>query len=163
MSKIELRVDGAVVWESGRQPEVQVVRESAPVTTARDAAFLFRSLGEMGQQEVFAAAYLDNSNHVLDVKWLTIGLLDTAPIHPREVFAPAIALRATAVIVAHNHTSGALNPSPEDMAMTRRLAEASRILGFRFLDHVIVANIGGGEFSWTALRAEHGDLFEATA
>ena len=65
---------------------------------------------------------------------------------PREVFAGAIADRAAAVILVHNHPSGRLDPTPEDLAVTRRLVEAGRILGIEVLDHVIVG--GTGYFSF---------------
>ena len=68
----------------------------------------------------------------------TRGLLDTSPVHPREVFAKAIRHAAAAVILAHNHPSGDPSPSPEDLRVTRQLVDASRILGIRVLDHVIV-------------------------
>jgi len=71
-----------------------------------------------------------------------VGLLDSAQIHPREVFADAIADRAAGVILVHNHPSGSLEPSPEDIAITRRLVQAGEILGIPVLDHVIVGPSG---------------------
>jgi DNA repair protein RadC len=63
-------------------------------------------------------------------------------VHPREVFAPAIEKRAAAVIAAHNHPSGDLTPSAEDLAATRRLAHCGRVLGIALLDHVIIGEQG---------------------
>ena len=78
------------------------------------------------------------------------GTLDAAPVHPREVFAPAIAIpKVAAVIVAHNHPSGDPTPSIEDIQVTERLVKAAEILGIKLLDHVIV-----GENCWTSLRSE---------
>jgi len=57
---------------------------------------------------------------------VTVGLLDSAQIHPREVFANALADRAASVILVHNHPSGNLEPSPEDIAITRRLVQAGK-------------------------------------
>lgn len=78
------------------------------------------------------------------------GTLDASPVHPREVFAPAIAIpKVAAVIVAHNHPSGDPTPSIEDIQVTERLVKAADILGIKLLDHVIV-----GENCWTSLRSE---------
>jgi len=71
-----------------------------------------------------------------------VGLLDSSQVHPREVFADAIADRAAAVILAHNHPSGLLEPTPADLQVTRQLVEAGRILGIEVLDHIIVTAHG---------------------
>lgn len=71
---------------------------------------------------------------------ISIGNIDSAPMHPREVFGPAIRRGAAAVILAHNHPSGDPTPSSQDIVVTNRLLEASELLGIRLLDHVIVGN-----------------------
>lgn len=81
---------------------------------------------------------LNGANELIEKRVITIGLLDNSPVHPREVFADAIADRATSVIFAHNHPSGNPQPSEADRRMHDRLTEAGRILGLRVLDHVIV-------------------------
>ena len=73
---------------------------------------------------------------------VTIGLLNSSQIHPREVFADAIADRAASVILAHNHPSGVLEPSADDIAVTRQMVEAGNILGISVLDHIIIAKKG---------------------
>ncbi len=73
---------------------------------------------------------------------MTIGLLDETPVHPREVFADVIADRAAAVIFAHNHPSGELQPSAADRRTHEWLTAAAKILGLRVLDHVIVTKKG---------------------
>ena len=73
---------------------------------------------------------------------VTVGLLDSAQIHPREVFADALADRAAGVILVHNHPSGNLEPSPEDIAITRQLVEAGKLLGIEVLDHIIISPSG---------------------
>lgn len=80
---------------------------------------------------------------------VSIGELCSASLHPREVFSPAVRRGAAAIIVAHNHPSGDPTPSEEDIAVTRRLVEASRIMGITLIDHIV---IGRGTF--TSLRAE---------
>lgn len=89
------------------------------------------------QQEYFIALYLDGANHLYDTKVITIGTLNQSLVHPREVFSYAIEKRCASIIVAHNHPSGILKPSSEDIEVTRRLKESAKILGIELLDHVI--------------------------
>lgn len=89
------------------------------------------------QQEYFLCISLNGANEVIAVRTVSIGLVNRALVHPREVFADPITDRATAVIVAHNHPSGNLIPSPDDLAVTRQLKEAGQTLGIKVLDHLI--------------------------
>ena len=87
---------------------------------------------------------LDSGNHPLEAaRIITLGLLDSNQVHPREVFAPAIVARAAGIIIAHNHPSGTLEASMEDIAITKRLIKAGEILGIPVLDHIIVTPNGG--------------------
>jgi len=90
------------------------------------------------KQEHFVCLSLNGANEVIESRLVTVGLLDTNQVHPREVFADPIADRAAAILVAHNHPSGTLAASPEDIALTKRLLRAGELLGIRLLDHVIV-------------------------
>ena len=83
----------------------------------------------------------------MNVRVVTIGLVNKSQVHPREVFADVIAERASAVIVAHNHPHGGLEPSPEDIQVTKRLKEAAKILGLNLLDHIIFNSKGYHSFS----------------
>lgn len=94
------------------------------------------------QQEHFIAIMLNGNHEIIDSKVITIGLLNRTVVHPREVFAPAIAMRAAAIAIAHNHPSGNLEPSDEDKSCTKRLVDAAQIVGIKILDHVIFSNIG---------------------
>ncbi|MFH2091312.1 MAG: DNA repair protein RadC [Pseudomonadota bacterium] len=89
------------------------------------------------KQEHFICVSINGANEVMTVRVVTIGLINKSHVHPREVFADVLAERASAVIVAHNHPSGELNPSKEDIQITKRLKEASKILGLKLLDHII--------------------------
>jgi DNA repair protein RadC len=89
-------------------------------------------------REHFVGFYLNSRNQVLRRDIISIGSLNASIVHPREVFIPALAVSAAAVIIAHNHPSGDQTPSEEDLAITRRLVEAGRILGIELLDHVVV-------------------------
>jgi len=94
------------------------------------------------KQEYFICITLNGGNRLLSKRIVTIGLLDQALVHPREVFAEAIRERAAKVIVAHNHPAGDNAPSREDVKVTENLAQAADILGIEFLDHVIITETG---------------------
>ena len=85
---------------------------------------------------------LNGAGEVIQTRVVTVGLLDSSQVHPREVFTDAIADRAAAVVLAHNHPSGLLEPTPADLQVTRQLVEAGRILGIEVLDHLIVTKQG---------------------
>ena len=90
------------------------------------------------QQEHFVVLTLDGAGRLIAKRTVFIGTLNASLVHPREVFANAVADRAASVIVAHNHPSGSLDPSPADREATRRLAEAGHLLGIPLADHLIV-------------------------
>lgn len=93
-------------------------------------------------QEHFICITLNGANEVIEKRTVTVGLLDRSQVHPREVFADVIADRAAAVIFAHNHPSGDVQPSDADMKTQDQLVQAAKILGIRVLDHVIVSKKG---------------------
>lgn len=94
------------------------------------------------KQEHFLCLSVNGANEVIASRIVTVGLLNSTQVHPREVFADAISERAASVILAHNHPSGVLTPSSEDRAITRQLQEAGNILGIPVLDHLIVSREG---------------------
>lgn len=93
-------------------------------------------------QEHFITATLNGAHEVIKSRVVTIGLANSALVHPREVFADAIADRAVAIIAAHNHPSGDLEPSAEDKSVTKRLKAAGEIIGIKVLDHIIFSKRG---------------------
>lgn len=95
------------------------------------------------RQEEFWVLYLDTQNRVLLERRLTVGLLNSSLVHPREVFAPAIAHAAASVILAHNHPSGDPEPSPEDVRVTCQIVESGTLLGIPVRDHIV---LGDGRF-----------------
>lgn len=90
------------------------------------------------KKEHFVVFFLDTQNQVVKREVVSVGTLNASLIHPREVFEPAVKHLASHVVVAHNHPSGSLEPSEEDLQVTRRLTEAGFLLGIEVLDHVIV-------------------------
>jgi DNA repair protein RadC len=101
------------------------------------------------KQEHFVCITLNGANEVLHTRTITMGLLNHSLVHPREVFADAITDRAASIICVHNHPSGTLDPSSQDIAITRQLADAGTLVGIRLLDHVIVANSG-----WLSMKEQ---------
>ena len=95
-------------------------------------------------QERFAVLFLDIKHRILGSKVVSIGTATETLAHPREIFREVIRQGATRAIVAHNHPSGNVDPSQEDIILTRQLLEASQILGIPLLDHLI---LGNGDFS----------------
>lgn len=104
------------------------------------ADFLRRYVGRE-EKEHFIILYLDTRNKLIIDK-VSVGTLNASLVHPREIFKNAIKANAAQIIIAHNHPSGNPEPSPEDIALTRRLDEAARIIGIELLDHVIVTSSG---------------------
>ena len=90
------------------------------------------------KQEYFVCLTLDGANRLIAKRVVTIGTLTASLVHPREVFADAIADRAASIIVAHNHPSGGLEASQADKDVTSRLAEAGKLLGITLNDHIII-------------------------
>lgn len=94
------------------------------------------------KQERFIALSLNGAHEVIAARVVSVGLVNRTVVHPREVFADPITDRATAVVVAHNHPSGRLDPSPEDLEITRRLRAAGETLGIALLDHIVFSREG---------------------
>lgn len=90
------------------------------------------------KKEHFVVFFLDTQNQLIKREVVSIGTLNASMVHPREVFEPAIKNSVAHIIVAHNHPAGSLEPSEEDLAVTRRLRDAGLLLGIQLLDHVIV-------------------------
>jgi DNA repair protein RadC len=111
------------------------------VRRPEDVFSLIRHMSDR-KQELFIAVSLNGAHEVIATRIITIGLLDRTQVHPREVFADVITDRAAAVIIAHNHPSGDLEPSAEDFRVTGRLMQAGRVLGIPVLDHIIFSSHG---------------------
>ena len=94
------------------------------------------------RQEHFICLTLNGAGEMLAKRTITIELLNHSLVHPREVFADAITDRAASVICVHNHPSGTLEPSPQDIAITSQLRDAGATLGIQLLDHIIVTKGG---------------------
>jgi DNA repair protein RadC len=102
------------------------------------------------KKEHFYVFFLDTQNRILGKETVSIGTLNTSLIHPRECFRTAIVKTAASVIFVHNHPSGGLEPSAEDLGITKRLASAGKLLGIEIVDHIIVT-----ADSYTSLREQN--------
>jgi len=106
-------------------------------------------------QESFQILTLNGKNKVIDRHMITLGLVNKALAHPREVYRPAIADSASAIILVHNHPSGDPTPSAEDIRVTRQLIDAGKIIGIHPLDHIIIGHPDSkGRDRYISLREE---------
>ena len=94
------------------------------------------------RQEHFVCITLNGAGEILGIRTITLGLLNHSLVHPREVFADAITDRAASIICVHNHPSGSLDPSTQDIAITSQLRDAGSLLGIQLIDHIIVSKTG---------------------
>jgi DNA repair protein RadC len=99
-------------------------------------------------REHFVALFLDQKHKLIGLHLVAIGSLTAAVVHPREVLKCAILANAAALVVGHNHPSGAAEPSREDRALTIRLVAAGKLLGIEVLDHIIVGDGTSNYFSF---------------
>ena len=118
-------------------PQVDQVLD-APAAVFRQLQPLFAEL----DREHFVVLALDARNRPIGCNTVSIGTLSASIVHPREVFKFAILANAAAVILAHNHPSGEVSPSPDDIELTRRLVQAGEIMGIEILDHLILGGQG---------------------
>jgi DNA repair protein RadC len=127
--------------ELGRRLAVEIPEERLSIHSPADAAALVQYEMSALEQEVLKVILLDTRNHVLQVEEVYQGSLNMSMVRVGEVFKAAVRRNAAAIIVVHNHPSGDPTPSPEDVALTRTIVQAGKLLDIDVLDHLI---IGGG-------------------
>lgn len=134
------------VFEVARRVSMtNAVWENLPVInkfSTADVVALIRSKLSSYRKEHFIVASFNVKNKLIACDLLTIGILNASLVHPRETFIPAIKNHASFVVIGHNHPSGDLEPSDEDIGVTERLLSAGRILGIEVYDHIIVSEQG---------------------
>lgn len=123
--------------------EGSVLYKDRKISNPSDAAKLIKIFLEDEDREKFMVCCLDTKNQINNISTISIGSLNSSIVHPREVFKVAIYGNSASVILFHNHPSGDVTPSTEDINVTTRLKEAGKILGIEVLDHLI---IGDGEY-----------------
>ncbi len=130
--------------ELGRRMAVEGRQDGAPIRSPRDVVAWFAPRMEDLPVEEFHVAVLDAQHRMERDITVTRGILNSSLVHPREVFREAIAERAAAVILIHNHPSGDPSPSADDRSVTEQLVAAGRLLDIPVHDHVI---IGRGRYT----------------
>ena len=133
---------------------VPTIVQPFDIRSPEHVATFFRAVAVDNSREQFMAMYLDSSHIVACYSLISIGSANHAVVNSREVFQRAVLLGATAMAMAHNHPSNRLEPSEEDIAVTKRLQEAGEILGIKLQNHVIVGNM-----SFHSIRTSHSNLF----
>ena len=124
---------------------VSIVRDAAVlpgpvVRKPADSAAIFTSTQPDDGREHFRIMLVDVRRRVIGVHTVSVGSQSVSIVHPREVFRVAILGGAAAIVCSHNHPSGDPEPSAEDIALTRRLAQAGALVGIEILDHIITGN-----------------------
>jgi DNA repair protein RadC len=119
----------------------EVVRR--PVISSWSALLAYAKVAMAGApREQFRVLFLDKKNQLIADEVMNEGTVDHAPVYPREVMRRALELSASAVILAHNHPSGDPTPSAADVAMTRQVADAGKVMGIAVHDHIVVGREG---------------------
>lgn len=103
-------------------------------------------------RESLRVILLDTKYMLMAIEEVSLGTINESLAHPREIFRPAILHAAFAVIVVHNHPSGDPAPSEADHRLTRRLAEAARLLQIELADHIVIGSPGEGRLPYTSFR-----------
>lgn len=110
--------------------------EGLRISFPTDVLPLIRHYGDR-KQEHFICISVNGANEVIAHRVVSVGLVNKTQVHPREVFADPITDRASAIIVAHNHPSGGILPSKDDVEITAQLKAAGETLGIKLLDHIV--------------------------
>jgi DNA repair protein RadC len=123
--------------------------ERPTINSPADAAALVACEMSALEQEHLSVILLDTRNRVLDIVEVYKGSVNSSQVHVGELFKPAIRRNASALIVVHNHPSGDPTPSPDDVAVTRAIVQAGKLLDIDVLDHMV---IGQGEKKWVSMK-----------
>jgi len=129
------------IFELGRRAFSPKDDERPALSGPREAYHQVRDLRK-ARKEHLVALYLDAQNHLICRETVSVGSLNTTRTHPREILQPAIACSALGFILVHNHPSGSLTPSQDDVDFTRAVKRASEIIGIGLYDHLIVSEGG---------------------
>ena len=133
--------------ELGGRLRLEAPEERPSVNSPADAAALVAYEMSALEQEHLRVILLDIRNRVLEIVEIYKGSVNSSQVHVGEIFKPAIRRNAPALIVVHNHPSGDPTPSPDDVAVTRVIAQAGKLLDVDVLDHMII-----GQGRWVSLK-----------
>jgi len=138
-----------VIAEAGNEYRTASERQ---IRTPQDAADQAGVTAD-SETETMTVLCLDTKNGMRSAEIISMGILGASLVHPREVFRVAILKNAAAIVLVHNHPSGDVTPSAEDIRITRQLVEAGKIVDIKVLDHVIIGR-QAGELKMTSIREE---------
>jgi DNA repair protein RadC len=124
----------------------------APIDSPERVYDLFAPELRLADREVLAVALLDTRFRLIKKEQISVGILNEALAHPREILKPALVHSAYAFTLVHNHPSGDPNPSDADFRLTRQISEAARVLHIIFLDHVIVGQPAPGQTGYFSFK-----------
>ena len=113
---------------------------SKKISSPDDIADIFIPLLRDKTKEEFIVICLNSANKIINHETITIGLLNSSLVHPREVFKVAIENNSANIVLVHNHPSGNTDPSEEDITITKKMVDAGKILGISVFDHVIIGH-----------------------
>lgn len=126
--------------------------ESKEITSPDIASEILYKYLKGADRENFVILLLDTKKHVIGINTVSIGSLSVSVVTPREVFKTAILTNAAAIILGHNHPSGDTSPSREDIAVTKRLVKAGKIMGIKVLDHIIIGDMSSNFCPYTSFK-----------
>ena len=134
-------MDGKSIYRyTLNREKISEVADGIYVSQPVKVAEFLRAIGMASQeQEHLVALIMNTKNMVVGYYTVVIGLVDTANMHSRELYRQAIVLNATGLIMSHNHPSGHVEPSADDIRLTSSMKDAGNIIGIKLLDHVIVS------------------------
>jgi len=133
-------------FELGRRQDMEADPGQVSITSPEALAKAIRKSIVEKTKEHFKLVLLNTRNKVIAISTISIGTLNASLVHPREVFKDALAHSASSIILAHNHPSDDPEPSDDDVSLTRRLADAGRLMGIEVLDHIIITRKGYTSF-----------------
>lgn len=143
--------------ELGKRLKQSTIMRKTKLSSPNEVVTFFSAELNESKVEKFIAVLLNTKNEVINWEVISIGSLNASIVHPREVFNRAIKRSAASLIVVHNHPSGHVDPSREDINITKRLFEAGQLIGIPLIDHIII-----GRDKYYSLRKKinfNSDLF----
>ncbi|WIG41987.1 RadC family protein [Bacillus toyonensis] len=120
--------------------ESSILYKERKISSPKDSFELLHELLENKDREHFIVVALNTKNEPVSINVCHIGSLNSSIVHPREIMKVAILSNAASILVAHNHPSGSVTPSPEDIQVTERLKKAGELMGIELLDHLIIGD-----------------------
>ncbi len=133
--------------EIGRRRAGQEIQERPVIGNSHDAYSILKNQLSDLRTEEFWAIFLNNSNKVIHTSQLTQGGISQSIVDVRVLFKTALENFSTGVIIAHNHPSGSMKPSKEDLNITQKIKEAGKVLSIQLLDHIIITQHSYFSFS----------------